>query len=142
MGRDTSSPGLLPKTRPDFPWPASAPVALEYRYAILPAAVLSRLMVRLHHHTWQPNGQTVRWRNGLGITRDGCRALIVADSNAARLTIALHGPAPHRRHLLAVIRAELDEIHGSFARLEAEEWVPIPGYPSEKAIAYADFALL
>ncbi len=134
-GQSYLIPGLLPKTRPDFPWPANAPVALEYRYAILPAAVLSRLMVRLHHHTWQPNGQPIRWRNGLGITRDGCHALIVADPDAARLTIALDGPAPHRRHLLAVIRADLDEIHGSFARLEAKEWVPLPGKPGA-AIPY------
>jgi internalin A len=129
-------PGLLPKERPAFEWPAAAPVALEYRYAILPAAILSRLMVRLHHHIWQPeSGQPVRWRNGLGVARDGCRALIVADPEAARLTIALDGPAPHRRHLLALIRAQLDEIHASFAKLEAEEWVPIPGKP-DKAIAY------
>jgi internalin A len=132
-------PGLLPKERPAFDWPTDAQVALEYRYAILPAAILSRLIARLHHHTWQPeNGQPVRWRNGLGVTRDGCRALIVADLEAARLTIALDGPAPHRRHLLAVIRAQLDEIHTSFAKLEAKLFVPIPGHPSDKAIAYED----
>ncbi len=128
-------PGLLPKERPAFKWPTNAPVALEYHYAILPAAVISRIMVRLHHHTWQPNGQPVRWRNGLGVARDGCRALFVADPEAARLTIALDGPAPHRRHLLAVIRAELDEIHASFAKLEPKEWVPIPGH-HQAAIPY------
>jgi internalin A len=52
-------PGLLPKERPFFDWPENVPPALEYRYAILPAAVLSRLMVRLHRHTWQKT----RWRN-------------------------------------------------------------------------------
>jgi hypothetical protein len=51
------------------------------------------------------------------------------------LTIALDGPAPHRRHLLAIIRAELSEIHASFVQLEAEMWVPIPGHPG-KAIEY------
>ncbi len=132
-------PGLLPKERPAFDWPNNATVALEYRYAILPAAVLSRLMVRLHNHIWQPErGHPIRWRNGLGVSSDGCRGLIITDSTTARLTIALDGPAPHRRHLLAIIRAELDEIHASFARLEAEEFVPIPGYPPEKAIAYED----
>ncbi|MBE2197213.1 MAG: GTP-binding protein [Anaerolinea sp.] len=135
-GQSYLIPGLLPKARPVFNWPIDAPVALEYRYAILPAAILSRLMVRLHHHTWQPErGQPVRWRNGLGVVRDGCRALIVADPEAARLTIALGGLAPHRRHLLAVIRAELDEIHASFAKLEVEEWVPLPNNPA-KAIPY------
>jgi internalin A len=129
-------PGLLPKERPTFGWPTDAPVALEYRYAILPAAILSRLMVRLHHHIWQPeHGQPVRWRNGLGVARDGCRALIVADPEAARLTIALDGPAPHRRHLLAAIRAQLDEIHASFAKLEAKEWVPLSDRPGA-AIPY------
>jgi internalin A len=135
-------PGLLPKERPVFDWPTDAPVALEYRYAILPAAILSRLIARLHHHTWQPEyGQPVRWRNGLGVTRDGCRALIVADPEAARLTIALDGPAPHRRHLLAVIRAQLDEIHATFAKLEAEEWVPVPGKPGAAILYRALFNL-
>ncbi|MBE2197756.1 MAG: leucine-rich repeat domain-containing protein [Anaerolinea sp.] len=129
-------PGLLPKARPAFPWPEHAPVALEYRYAILPAAILSRLMVRLHSHIWHSErGQPVRWRNGLVIHRDGCRALITADPAANRLAIALDGPTPQRRRLLAVVRAELAEIHASFAQLEAAEWVPIPDQPG-KAIQY------
>ncbi len=123
-------PGLLPKERPAFDWPATAPVMLEYRYAILPAAILSRLMVRLHSHTWQNK----RWRNGIALIQDDCRALVVADATAGYLTVALDGPAPHRR-LLSIIRAELDEIHTSFARLEAEEWVPMPDHPG-KAIKY------
>ena len=94
-------------------------------------------MVRLHRHTGQANGHPIRWRNGLILTRDGCRALVIADLISARLTIALDGPAPYRRHLLAVIRAELDEIHDSFAKLEAKEWVSIPGY-ANVAIAYDD----
>lgn len=131
-------PGMLPKERPAFDWPESGEPSLEYRYAILPAAILSRLMVRLHSHIGQAaGGQPIRWRNGLVLVRDGCRALVIADPAAARLSIALDGPAPHRRHLLAVIRAELDEIHASFAHLEAAEWVPIPGYP-DKAIPYDD----
>lgn len=129
-------PGLLPKARPAFDWPEHAPVALEYRYAILPAAILSRLMVRLHSHIWQSErGRPARWRNGLVIHRDNCRALITADPAANRLAIALDGPTPQRRRLLAVVRAQLAEIHASFAQLEAAEWVPIPGQPG-KAIPY------
>ncbi|MCB0156444.1 MAG: hypothetical protein KDF65_16725, partial [Anaerolineae bacterium] len=131
-------PGLLPKERPAFDWPAGSSAALEYRYAILPAAILSRLMVRLHAHIWPASpGQPVRWRNGLVIHGDGCRALIAADPAANRLSISLDGPAPQRRHLLAVVRVELDIIHASFAKLEAEAWVPIPEYPG-KAIPYED----
>jgi internalin A len=132
-GRRYLIPGLLAKAQPPFNWRAGAAPALEYRYAILPASILSRLMVRLHGHIWQG----IRWRNGMVLSRDGCRALLVGDTAANRLTIALDGPAPHRRHLVAVIRAELDEIHASFAQLEAEQWVPIPGHP-DKAIAYED----
>jgi internalin A len=137
-------PGLLPKERPPFDWPTASPemangaVALEYHYAILPPAVLSRLMVRLHNHIWHDvNGTPLRWRNGLILARDDCRALVVADPTptAPRLTISLEGPFPHRRHLLASIRAELSVIHRSFARLEAEEWVPLPDHP-DKAIKY------
>jgi hypothetical protein len=129
-------PGLLPKERPDFEWPDAGAVALEYRYAILPAAVIWPLMVRLHHHIWTgSDGRVIRWRNGLVLVRDACRALIVADLAANRLTIALDGPFPHRRQLLSIIRAELAEIHASFAKLEAEEWVPLPVKPGA-AIQY------
>jgi internalin A len=129
-------PGLLPKERPAFDWPAGATAALEYRYAILPAAILSRLMVRLHAHIWQAApGQPVRWRNGLVIHSDGCRALIASDPAANRLSISLDGPTPQRRHLLAVVRAQLAEIHASFAQLEAEAWMPLPDQPG-KAVRY------
>ena len=129
-------PGLLPKERPAFAWPAGSSSALEYRYAILPAAILSRLMVRLHAHIWQTApGQPVRWRNGLVIHGDGCRALIAADPVANQLSISLDGPTPQRRHLLAVVRAQLAEIHASFAQLEAEAWVPLPDQPG-KAVRY------
>jgi internalin A len=131
-------PDLLPKEQPPFDWPAGATPALEYRYAILPAAVLSRLIVRLHDFIWLGNnGDPIRWSNGLILARDGCRALVVADRTPAapRLAISLEGPFPHRRHLLASIRAELNVIHNSFARLEAEEWVSIPGHPG-KVIKY------
>jgi hypothetical protein len=70
-------PGLLPKERPDFEWPDAGTIALEYRYAILPAAVIWRLMVRLHYHIWTgSDGRVVHWRNGLVLARDGCRALL------------------------------------------------------------------
>jgi internalin A len=129
-------PGLLPKTRPDFSWSADATIALEYRYATLPASILNRLMVRLHRHTWRAeNGPAVRWRNGMVLSRDGCRALVVAEPAAHRITIALDGPFPHRRQLLSIIRAQLHEIHASFRRMEPQEWVPIPGHPGA-AILY------
>ena len=104
-------------------------------HVILPAAILSRLMVRLHAHIWQAMpGQPVRWRNGLVIHGDGCRAFIIADPIANRLSISLDGPTPQRRHLLAVVRAQLAEIHASFAQLEAEAWVPLPDQPGKAAL--------
>ena len=124
-------PGLLPKTRPPLEWPEHATPALEYRYAILPAAILSRLMVRLYSHIWKGT----QWRNGFVIHGDGCRALIIADPTANLLSIALDGQTLERRRLLAVVRAQLEEIHASFARLEEEAWAPLPNEP-DKAIQY------
>lgn len=45
--------------------------------------------------------------------------------------MSMDGPAPHRRHLLTLIRAELDEIYNSFAQLEAQARVPLPERPGQ-----------
>ena len=115
-------PGLLQKERPSFRWPQKAGTILEYHYSILPTSVLSRLMVRLHLHTWH----NIRWRHGVILALDNCRSLIIVDPNTSCLSIALDGSGINRQRLLAIIRSQLDEIHASFAQLEAEEWVPIP----------------
>ena len=126
-------PTLLPPDRPDFEWPAPSQPAFQLHYAILLPSIIGRLMVRLHQHTWQG----VRWRDGFVLAREGARAQVRALRTQNRIAIWLDGDPAQRRSLLTLIRAQLDEIHASFAKLAVEEYVPIPSHPHE-AIPYRD----
>ncbi|MDA0243414.1 MAG: leucine-rich repeat domain-containing protein [Chloroflexi bacterium] len=115
-------PTLLPPDRPQFAWPDPDQPAFQLRYTILPASVLARLMVRLHQHTWE----NVRWRDGMVLAWEGARARVQTIRDQNRLEIWLDGSPAPRRALLTLIRAQLAEIHASFANLTVEAWVPIP----------------
>lgn len=132
-GKHYLIPGLLSPERPVFLWPVTDVLRFQIRYALLPASILARLMVRLYHHT----EQEARWRDGMILTREAARALITANRADKQLDIEIDGSPNNRRYLLNIIRAELNEIHATFARLEVAEWVPILTHPGQ-AIAYAD----
>ena len=117
-------PTLLPPDRPDFEWPAPSQPAFQLHYAILLPSIIGRLMVRLHQHTWQG----VRWRDGFVLAREGARAQVRAIRTQNRIAIWLDGDPAQRRSLLTLIRAQLDEIHTSFAKLGVEAFVPIPNH--------------
>ncbi len=124
-------PTLLHPDRPVFEWPTNDPPRFQLRYKVLPPSVLARLMVRLHRHLWQE----ARWRDGFVLSRNGARARVQALRDQNQIHIWLDGDADARRTLLTLIRTQLEEIHASFARLEVEEWVPLPASPSQ-AIKY------
>jgi internalin A len=124
-------PTLLHPDRPLFDWPTNDPPRFQLRYKVLPPSVLARLMVRLHRHLWQE----ARWRDGFVLARNGARAMVRALREQNQIHIWLDGDADARRTLLTLIRTQLEEIHASFARLEVEEWVPLPNYAGQ-AIKY------
>src|SRR5262249_54554959 len=55
-------------------------------------------------------------------------AVVKADTQDRRVSIAVVGSVTGRRRLLAVIRADFEQIHASIPKLQAREQVPVPGY--------------
>ncbi len=124
-------PSLLSPERPAFNWPINETLRFQVQYDLLPVSILHRLMVRLHNHIWQQ----IYWRDGVIFVREGNRALITANRTDKYINIVIDGHPNTRRHLLSILRAELAEIHTSFAQLGVVESVPVPGY-LDKAIRY------
>jgi internalin A len=104
----------------------------QYHYPILPEGLLPRFIVRTYtHSTHQP-----RWRTGVILEFEGAKALVKADIQAKRVYISVAGNSASQRSLLAIIRANFANIHGSFS-FQPEAMVPIPGHP-EVLIPYQD----
>jgi internalin A len=99
----------------------------QYHYPVLPKGLLPRFIVRTHGLS----EDEPRWRTGVILKRDGCRALVKADIQDKRMFIRVSGAENRRRELLAVIRNEFDIIHGDIKGLKPDEMVPLPGYPKE-----------
>ena len=120
-------PDLLPKDQhedADHFSPATC-LGFEYQYPILPEGLLSRFIVRSHVLS---EGQP-RWRSGVILQFEGCRALVKADVQDKRVQVLVDGPAGNRKRLLAVIRSDFDRIHSSIRDLNPREMVPVPKYP-------------
>lgn len=125
-------PELLGKEEPDLKECVAADaLRFTYHYNVLPQGLLPRFTVRSR----ALNKNLPRWRTGVVLAWDGNRAVVKADVQDRRVNIAITGPQDGRRRLLAVIRADLEHIHGSIAKLQATEQVPVPGHPG-LVIAY------
>jgi internalin A len=95
----------------------------EYDYNILPEGLLPRFIVRTHLLS---EGKA-RWRTGVVLEFEGNRALVKADVHDRKIFISVTGPAAGRRRLLAVIRSDLERIHGDIKKLQVTEMVPVLG---------------
>jgi internalin A len=56
---------------------------------------------------------------------------VKVDAPASKVLISVSGPsAARRRNLLAIIRSDFEHIHRDIPRLDPQEMVPVPEYPS------------
>jgi internalin A len=123
-------PELLGKEEPkeagDFP-PGDC-LNFEYEYGILPEGMIPRFIVRSHTLS---RGQA-RWRSGVILAHEECKALIVAEPVNRRLVVRVKGrDSGARRRLLAVIRYDLDRLNAEFKdRLDAQPKVPLTDFPA------------
>ncbi|MEH2373987.1 leucine-rich repeat domain-containing protein [Nostoc sp.] len=118
-------PDLLPKEEPATgDWESG--LAFQYHYSVLPNSIISRFIVRMHHHsdrqTW--------WRSGIVLKHRGNRALVKSDQEDRKIFIMISGSSSTRRELLAMIRSQFYAIHQTIKGLLPEEKVPIPGHPN------------
>jgi internalin A len=123
-------PELLGKDEPketDEFKPANC-LNFQYRYSILPEGILPRFIVR----TNILSEKLPRWRSGVILEFEGCRALVKADVAEKKVSISISGKkGEDRRRLLAVIRSDFGRIHNEIRNLEVHEMIPLPGYPEQ-----------
>jgi internalin A len=97
----------------------------QYHYPVLPEGLLPRFIVRTHILS----EGLPRWRTGVILAFEGCRALVKADVQDKKVFITVSGPDTARRRLLAVIRSDFERIHRDIRNLQPQEMVPLPDYP-------------
>lgn len=100
----------------------------EYRYGVLPEGLVPRFIVRSHTLS---RGQE-RWRSGVVLAHEDCKALVTAHSGDRRVVVRVKGgDAGARRRLLAIVRYDLDRINAEFKdRLDVQPRVPLSDSPS------------
>ena len=124
-------PDLLPKDEPAELQFNGIP-AFEYAYPVLPSSVITRFIVRMN----QKIDDGLVWRTGVVLKIGENKALVKADIEDRKITIAIDGLEHTRRDALSAIRYELDEIHGSIKGLNPEKRVPIPEAPEAEPLDY------
>jgi hypothetical protein len=120
-------PELLDKQEPEeaAEFRPEASLNFQYHYPVLPEGLLPRFIVRTH----VLSEGLPRWRTGVILEFEGCRALVKADVQDKKVFISVSGPVSNRRRLLAVIRSDFERIHRDIRNLNPQEIVPVPGYP-------------
>jgi internalin A len=99
-------------------------LSFQYHYAVLPQGLLPRFIVRTH----ALSENLPRWRTGVIMQFEECKALVKADVQDQKVFISVSGPLGSRRRLLAVIRSDFERIHRDIRNLQPAEMVPVPGY--------------
>ena len=127
---------LLPKDQPDLKF--NGVPAFEYAYPVLPSSVITRFIVRMN----QKIEDGLVWRTGVVLKIGENTALVKADIEDRKITIAIDGVEHTRRDALSAIRYQLDEIHGSIKGLNPEKYVPVPGVPDADPLEYETLLMM
>jgi internalin A len=134
-------PELLGKEEPleAAAFPPADCLNFEYHYGVLPEGLIPRFIVRSH----TLSREQPRWRSGVILAYEDCRALVKAEPAERRVLVRVKdGDARARRNLLALVRYEFDRINAEFKdRLEAEPKVPLSDFP-EFAVDYKKLVTL
>jgi len=123
-------PDLLPKDQPDLK--LNGIPAFEYAYPVLPSSVITRFIVRMN----QKIDDGFVWRTGVVLKIGENKALVKADIEDRKITIAIDGLEHTRRDALLAVCTHLDEIHDSIKGLNPEKLIPVPGAVNAKPLSY------
>lgn len=128
----------LPLEPPDMPLLAN-PLRFQYRYEVLPESVITRFITRMHAYL---DGNCY-WRHGVRLkSEDGAnQALVQADLEDRKISLAVAGRPATNRDLLKLIRADFYKIHKSFGELAVAEKIPLSETP-EVLVDYQHLVVL
>ncbi|MDY7014762.1 MAG: COR domain-containing protein, partial [Cyanobacteriota bacterium] len=132
-------PGILPKEEPEDTHLEGDTLDFQYHYRVLPDSVISRFIVLTHEKV----RNATYWRTGVMLAYcEGADTYNVArvksDPADAKIFIAISGRESTRRSFLSLIRDTFNRIHNSFANLEVNQWVPVPGHPDADPLNYEE----
>ena len=129
-------PDLFPKDEPQLTF--NGVPAFEYAYPVLPSSVITHFIVRMN----QKIDDGLVWRTGVVLKIGENHALVKADIEDKKITIAIDGLEHTRRDALSAIRYQLDEIHASIKGLNPQKMVPIPNAPNAEPVDYEYLLML
>jgi internalin A len=129
-------PDLLPKDEPQLTF--NGIPAFEYAYPVLPSSVITRFIVRMN----QKIDDGLVWRTGVVLKIGENHALVKADIEDKKITIAIDGLEHARREAIFAIRYELGEIHKSIKGLNPQQRVPIPNALEAEPLEYEYLLML
>lgn len=100
----------------------------EYHYGVLPEGLIPRFIVRSNTLS---RGQD-RWRSGVILAHEDCKALVVAQPSNQCIVIRISGGnSGARRRLLAVIRYDIERMNSEFQdRLDVQARIPLSDHPA------------
>jgi len=112
---------LAANPAPHKPIKKAGRLTFIYRYAFMPAGLISRLIVKMHHNLDDEGF----WRHGLVVKFGDARAVVIEDDQTRHIRIDIEGAADAKRDLLAIIRKAFEDIYHEFnCRIEYEERIP------------------
>lgn len=120
-------PELLGKQKPELKGQFDPPHCLNFRYnyRLMPEGLMPRFITRTHTMSEPAD----RWRTGVVLRWEGCRALVEADKQERQVVVRVTGEAEARRRLVAVIRENFDHIHAEMKEFKPTEWVALVEEP-------------
>jgi len=111
-------PELLRPEKPAFVWNYQNNLRFEYQYEFMPAGVITRFIVR----TRDLNKEGIYWQYGVVLERENTEALVISEPLNRKIRIWVRGA--DRKELLAIIRREIDHIHGTLNDPNIKEMLP------------------
>jgi internalin A len=96
---------LLQASSPSFYWNYDNNLRFEYHYDFMPSGIIARFIVINHHLIYEQ----LYWKNGVVLSSEGTRALIVSDHFNRKIQIWIDGS--EKKQLLSIIRDRINYIH-------------------------------
>lgn len=119
-------------------FPTKDCLSFRYKYKLMPEGLLPRLITRTH----TMSELAERWRTGVVLRWEGCRALIKADKQERLVFVRVFGDPKKQRRLLSVIRENFDEIHSEMKEFKPSEELALEVERDEDPLRWISYAKL
>ena len=106
---------LAPGLPENVSWYERENLRFEYRYAFMPAGIITRFIVRTH----SMHNDKKYWKNGVILEWDDTQAQVICEPLDRRIVISIRGR--DKKGLLAIIRKEIQGIHEALNNPEVNE---------------------